>query len=299
MSNSVARLAVFGNPIAHSLSPLIHEFFAKKEGRAISYEKRKVEGDFASCAREFFLEGGIGCNVTVPCKIEAFEFVDDKSVRALMAQAVNTIVVYKSDNAPTTYWGDNTDGAGLLGDLVRLKCPLAATRILIIGAGGAARGIVPALQLMGQMHSITIVNRTKEKAEELITSVQDFFQKKLPERALKPMRAASFAELNAADVTAEHHFDVILNATSLSMSETLPDLKADYYRRALFAYDLFYTPEGKTVFTEYAKDMGIAASFDGLGMLVGQAAEAYAQWFHTTPEIEPTLDYMRSVLKER
>lgn len=295
MSHSPALLAVFGNPVEHSLSPLIHDFFAKQEGRAIKYEKRLVEGDFATCARKFFAEGGIGCNVTVPCKIEAFNFVTGKSKRAIAAQAVNTIVSSCDSAGERTYWGDNTDGFGLFNDLLRLYCPLKGSRILIIGAGGAARGILPALQNDGSMQSITIVNRTTAKAQELIASMQEFYAQNLPEKQLCPMSACSFADLQDSKL----RFEVLINATSLSMSKSLPDLKDDYYRHARFAYDLFYTPEGKTVFTEQAKSLGVSESFDGLGMLVGQAALAYEQWFNSRPDINSTLEYMRKVLAAR
>lgn len=299
MSESPALLAVFGNPIAHSLSPLIHQFFAQQEGRSIIYEKRLVEGAFADCAREFFAQGGIGCNVTVPCKVEAFNFATAKTERARVAQAVNTLSVRHDADVSLSYKGDNTDGFGLLTDLIRLKCPLASARVLIIGAGGATRGIVPLLQSLGSIHNLTIVNRTLAKAEEIIAYIQDFYAANHFSRMLMPMRACDYATLEAQKVTPDTYFDVIINATSLSMREELPPVKDEYYKRARFAYDLFYTPQGKTVFTEHAKSLGIANSYDGLGMLVGQAALAYEQWFGVRPEMEPTIEYMRQVLAQR
>lgn len=299
MSESPALLAVFGNPIAHSLSPLIHQFFAQQEGRQLSYEKRLVTGEFAASAAELFAQGGVGCNITVPCKVEAFNWVQDKTERALIAQAVNTIKkVVKADGA-VRYLGDNTDGLGLLTDLQRLHCPLHNSRVLIMGAGGATRGIVPVLLHLGQVQELTIVNRTVAKAQEIVAYMQQFAAEHPQALTLRPLRACDYESLASQAVDEAQHYDVLINATSLSMHGELPALKDEYYREAQFAYDLFYTPQGQTVFTEHAQKLGIAQSFDGLGMLVGQAALAYELWFGTRPALAPTIEYMRKVLADR
>lgn len=299
MSDSPALLAVFGNPIAHSLSPLIHEFFAKQEGRQIIYEKRLVAGEFATSAAELFAHGGIGCNITVPCKVAAFHWVQEKTERALIAQAVNTIKKVQKEDGSVHYLGDNTDGLGLFTDLQRLNCPLNNARVLVLGAGGATRGIVPVLLHLGQVQDLTIVNRTVSKAEEIMIYTQQFAMAHPDALTIRPIEAHDYASLEVQEVNENNHYDVIINATSLSMRGELPALKDDYFRHAKFAYDLFYTPQGQTVFTEHARQLGIDASFDGLGMLVGQAALAYELWFGVRPELAPTIEYMRKVLAER
>lgn len=299
MLDSPALLAVFGNPIAHSLSPLIHEFFAKQEGRQIIYEKRLVTGEFAFSATDFFAHGGIGCNITVPCKVAAFNWVQEKTKRALIAKAVNTIKKVIKEDGSVHYLGDNTDGLGLFTDLQRLNCPLNNARVLVIGAGGATRGIIPVLLHLAQVQDLTIVNRTVSKAEEIMVYVQQFAVAHPDALTIQPMKAYDYASLEVQEVNEDNHYDVIINATSLSMCGELPSLKDDYFRYAKFVYDLFYTPQGQTVFTEHARKLGVDASFDGLGMLVGQAALAYELWFGLRPELDSTIAYMRKVLAER
>lgn len=282
------KLTVFGNPIAHSISPMVHSVFAQQTGIAVDYGRIKVEGDFAEAAKAFFAAGGIGCNVTVPCKPNAFALVDHCTPSAEIAQVVNTIKLEVDAQGKTTLLGDNTDGRGLLTDLQRLKAPLNGAHILIIGAGGATRGIVPPLldSKIG-VKRITIVNRTVSKAQDIIDAM----------RALKlgtqvELVACSFEELKAL----APHCNIILNATSLSLKGELPDLSDELYRHASFAYDLFYTPKGTTVFTEYCKSLGIAHVYDGLGMLVGQAALSFALWTGTMPDVGLALEQVRAQL---
>ena len=293
--NETAMLAVFGNPVEHSLSPIIHQHFAHQEGRKLSYEKILVAKSFESSALEFFSAGGLGCNITVPCKLDAYAFVSELTDRAQIAHAVNTIKLKYADDGTGFYVGDNTDGEGLFSDLVRLDCPLDGARILILGAGGATRGIVPTLLTKAKLKSLTIANRTVSKAQDILTTTTDFYRKKNISLDLHELKACSYEDL----ATAGGAFDVILNATSLSLNHELPAITDEVYSGARFVYDLFYTQDGSTVFTQKAKALGVAASYDGLGMLVGQAALSYKMWFGFTPDIAKTLEHMRSVLKQR
>lgn len=277
------KLTVFGNPIAHSISPLVHSVFAAQTGIAVDYGRTKVEGDFAAAARAFFAAGGAGCNVTVPCKPDAFALVDRCTQSAEIAQVVNTI----KREADGTLLGDNTDGRGLLTDLERLNAPLAGAQVLIVGAGGATRGIVPPLlePCLG-IAQITIVNRTVSKAEAIVA---DMAALKLG--APGQLNACAFTELKLNEP-----FSVIINATSLSLKGELPELPDALYSSARFAYDLFYTPQGCTVFTEHCQRHGIPAVYDGLGMLVGQAALSFALWTGVMPDIGAALAQVRAQL---
>ncbi|HIV55571.1 MAG TPA: shikimate dehydrogenase [Candidatus Anaerobiospirillum stercoravium] len=286
------KLAVFGNPIAHSISPLVHGIFAQQTGIAVDYGRIKVEGDFAAAAQAFFNAGGVGCNVTVPCKPDAYDLVDCCTPSAQLARVVNTIKVKTDDQGKRTLLGDNTDGRGLLTDLQRLGAPLAGASILIIGAGGATRGIVPPLLApeLG-VTAITIVNRTVSKAQAI---VQDMAELKAQLGATTTLRACSFDELKAQRPSPR--FAVLLNATSLSLKGELPDLADEIYRHAACAYDLFYTPQGRTIFTEHCTALGIPAVYDGLGMLVGQAALSFALWTGVMPDVGAALAQVRAQL---
>lgn len=290
--SSITKLAVFGNPIAHSLSPLIHEHFAKTCGHEVSYERILVDGPFSQCAEAFFASGATGCNITVPCKLEAYEFANQLTERAQIAKAVNTIKKLTDEQGKVTYLGDNTDGFGLYTDLVRLNCPLKGAKVLILGAGGATHGIVPPLASQSAgLRKLTIANRTVSKAQHIIDDVK---------KELKDinnglvLNACAYSDLSDAD-----EFDVLINATSLSINKELPAIPESFYKKAQFAYDLYYSKEGSTVFTEHARSLGVQASYDGLGMLVSQAALAYELWMGVRPDIKDTLEYMREVLAKR
>lgn len=282
------KLAVFGNPVAHSMSPLIHQHFAKQCGHEVTYERLLVDREFNDCADAFFADGGLGCNITVPCKIEAYEYANELTDRARIAKAVNTLKRVEDSNGQVKYIGDNTDGYGFYTDLKRLGCPLAGAKVLVIGAGGAARGILPALLSKdAAVSELTIVNRTVSKAQELIENIA----KELSDRSDAKVSACSFEDLDASC-----GYDVLINSTSLSVTKQLPSLPGSIYSNAAFAYDLYYTPTGSTVFTEKAKSLGVTSSHDGLGMLVGQATLSYELWTGVRPEIAPTLEYLRAEL---
>lgn len=271
---------VIGNPIAHSKSPQIHTLFAAQfpEHAAVAgfaYERLLAPIDgFASAVQTFAAEGGRGANVTVPFKEDAFRFARDLSPRAQAAGAVNTL-----KRLPNGDWlGDNTDGAGLVADVLR-HVAIQGRRILLLGAGGAARGVILPL-LEQQPLSLTLANRTLSKAEQLIAH----FQANTP------------IELCASEYDAiVGEFDLIINATSASLSgERLPISNSVFAADAL-AYDMMYG-KAETPFLAQAREAGVALRVDGLGMLVGQAAEAFELWTGLRPDVEPVLDWMRQQL---
>ncbi|MGB5397632.1 MAG: shikimate dehydrogenase [Gammaproteobacteria bacterium] len=272
------QYAVFGNPIAHSKSPLIHALFAKQTGQNLEYRAQLVSLDgFEKAVREFARHNGRGLNITVPFKLSAFQLATRLSERAQQAGAVNTLVIHAVDD----YYGDNTDGVGLARDLVRnYKLILSGKTILLIGAGGAVRGVLGAL-LGNKPKSLTIVNRTVEKALAL---------------------AGAFSELGTIsgcgfDVLKHQHFDVIINATSASLKGELPPLPDTLLHTDSFCYDMMY---GKhpTVFMQWAKQNGVKENniADGLGMLVEQAAESFKLWRGVEPETRPVIDTVRGML---
>ncbi|PKO86211.1 MAG: shikimate dehydrogenase [Betaproteobacteria bacterium HGW-Betaproteobacteria-12] len=263
---------VFGNPIAHSRSPAIHAAFAAATGEDMHYEARQapIEG-FAAAVAEFVAGGGMGANVTVPFKEEACRLSDRLSGRAARAGAVNTLVFGAGE-----IFGDNTDGAGLLRDITaNLGFPLAGRRILLLGAGGAARGVIAPL-LAGEPAALHIANRSADKALRLAELFSD----------IAPVAAGSFAEL------AGKSFDLVINATSASLSgESLP-LPGGLYAPGALAYDMMYG-KGETPFLQLARRQGAAHCADGLGMLVEQAAEAFFVWRGRRPQTAPLLAELR------
>lgn len=270
------KYAVFGNPIAQSLSPLIHAFFAKTLNEDIEYGRVLVEnGGFVKAAEEFKAAGGKGFNVTAPCKIDAFNFVDKLSAAAKIAGAVNTVKFTASGSI-----GDNTDGVGFISDLKRLKVDLDGASVLLIGAGGAAQGILYPLVQSGAAQ-ITVVNRTESKAAALAAKVNS-----------PKVTAAGFASL-------EGEFSLIINASSSSLFKELPPLDESFIKKADFIYDLAYSKEGSTVFTQKARSLGVSAAYDGLGMLIMQAAASYEIWRGVYPDVEAAIAYMRKVLSSR
>ena len=287
------KLAVFGNPVAHSLSPLIHQHFAAQCGHAVSYDRILVDQDFASQVQAFYRTGAQGCNITVPCKLDAYALSTELTARASLAKAVNTLkfLGFDEDQQRLLALGDNTDGAGFFQDLQRLKFPLKQAKILILGAGGATRGILPPLMdKSAQVSSICLVNRTPAKA----LAILDDLHAQIAGAEHLALSACSYDNLSP-----DRDFDLIINATSLSLHQKLPALPDALYRKASMVYDLYYTPTGTTVFTAHARALGVAQCVDGLGMLVGQAALSYQLWTGTLPDIQSTLTYMRTVLQER
>ncbi len=259
--------AVIGNPIAHSKSPLIHEFFAKQTQQAIHYGRIFSElDDFKKTTEEFFERGGKGLNVTIPFKLQAYELAQHKTPRSQSAQAANMLWVENGQ-----LWCDNSDGEGLTRDLRRLLkqrsgAALSGIKVLILGAGGAAQGVIEPLMGAG-VASITVFNRTHEKAEALVKQFSG-----LAAGAKVNLTAVPLAELKNGS------YDLIINATATGLSNESPIakdvLKAIIHPDTL-AYDMVYGKE--TCFMQDAKALGIQA-VDGLGMLVEQAALAFETW---------------------
>ena len=265
---------VFGNPIAHSKSPLIHHLFAEQTDLHISYEPLLAPLDSFTTAVTNFFQTGSGANVTVPFKEEAFALADQLSTRAQRAKAVNTLKKLEDGKL----LGDNTDGAGLVNDLLNNHVQITGKSILILGAGGAVRGILEPL-LAHNPKEIAIVNRTVEKAEQLANEFAD----------LGPMAACGYDWIDAP-------VDIIINGTSASLSGDLPPL-ADTLVKAgdTLCYDMMYSKD-TTVFNQWAQQRGAARTLDGLGMLVEQAAEAFYIWTGVRPNPTPVLKALRAQL---
>ncbi len=269
------RYCVFGNPVAHSRSPAIQARFAAQCHHDLSYEAILAPLDgFAVTVSKFIAAGGKGANVTLPFKEEAFALCTRRSARAERAGAVNTLAF----TGPEIF-GDNTDGAGLVRDIeANLGFPLAGKRILLLGAGGAARGVIAPL-LACKPAGLTIANRSADKAQALAEQFSD----------IAAVDAGNFAK------TAGSRFDVIINATSASLvGEALP-LPAGIFAPGSLAYDMMYG-KGETPFLALARAQGAAHLADGLGMLVEQAAEAFLVWRGVRPDSRPVLAALRTQL---
>jgi len=258
--------AVIGNPIAHSKSPLIHEVFAKQTQQAIHYGRIFSElNEFKKITLDFFECGGKGLNVTIPFKLQAYELAQHRTPRAQSAQAANMLWVENGQ-----WWCDNSDGEGLTRDLRRLLkqrgASLSGIHVLLLGAGGAAQGVIEPLMDTG-VASITVFNRTHEKAEALVKQFTG-----LASVAKVNLKAAPLAELKNGS------YDLIINATATGLSGVSPitkDVLRSIIHPATLAYDMVYGKE--TSFMRDAKALGIEA-IDGLGMLVEQAALAFETW---------------------
>ena len=272
------RYAVVGNPIAHSKSPVIHAAFACETGAQLAYTALLAPLDgFAAAVAACRAAGGRGLNVTVPFKLEAFALADRRSARAQAAGAVNTLA-FDADGI----FGDNTDGAGLVRDLVHnLACPLAGRRILLLGAGGAARGVVLPL-LAAHPAALTLANRTEAKAHALVAAFRG-------EAGATALDAGGFAAL------AGRRFDVVINATAASLADQAPPLPPALYAAGALAYDMMYG-RGDTPFLAAARRDGAARLADGLGMLVEQAAESFLLWRGVRPDTAPVLADLRRQL---
>ncbi|HRH15682.1 MAG TPA: shikimate dehydrogenase [Azonexus sp.] len=269
------RYCVFGNPVAHSRSPAIHARFAAQCHQDLSYEALLAPLDgFSATAREFVAAGGKGANVTLPFKEEAFRLCARHSARAERAGAVNTL-----DFTGSGIFGDNTDGAGLVRDIeVNLGFPLAGKCVLLLGAGGAARGVIAPI-LERQLAGLFIANRNGDKADALAGQFSD----------LATVDAGNFAK------TAGRTFDVVINATSASLSGAALPLPAGIFAPGSLAYDMMYG-KGETPFLALAREQGAAHLADGLGMLVEQAAEAFLVWRGVRPDSAPVLAALREQL---
>ena len=265
---------VFGNPIAHSKSPQIHAAFAVQTGQNLRYEARLAPvDDFAGAVAAFLRDGGRGANVTVPFKEDAYRLATRRTPRAEQAGAVNLLTFVGGEIV-----GDNSDGAGLLRDLeTNLGCPLAGRRVLLLGAGGAARGALGPL-LSAHPARLGIANRTPAKAVALATAFA----------AHGPVSGLSFAELPS------HQFDIIINATAASLAGELPPLPGGLIAPGGTAYDMMYGRA--TPFLTWAQTQGASLCADGLGMLVEQAAEAFFVWRGIRPDTASVLGELRAQL---
>jgi len=268
------RYAVFGHPISHSKSPKIHALFAKQTGQPIEYTAEDVPPEhFQQAVEAFFAAGGKGLNCTVPLKELAWGIADLKSERAQLAKAVNTLAVRNDGRL----FGDNTDGAGLLRDLtLNLHLELAGRCILLLGAGGASRGVIQPL-LEQQPACLIIANRTRDRAVQLAADFAD----------LGKISARGFGELDG------ECFDLILNATAASLSDALPPLPEGILAADGCCYDLAYGTQ-PTAFVRWGKERLAARSVDGIGMLVEQAAEAFFIWRGVRPETRPVIDLLNA-----
>lgn len=276
-----ALYAVFGNPIAHSRSPRIHALFAEQAGVELRYEARLAPIDgLAEALAAFHKEGGCGANITVPFKFDAWRLCARRSPAAELAQAVNT-VGWDSDGL----WGDNTDGIGLVRDLARLlessgQTPLAGQRILLLGAGGAASGVLGPLMRAGA-RAIGLWNRSAEKAHMLAGRHS-------------ALAAQLGVDLQIVSEPPAHWADGVINATAASLGGEALELPEGVLHPQTWAYDMMYAAD-PTPFVAAAQEAG-ARAWDGLGMLVEQAAQSYTLWHGEAPRTEPVLATLRAEL---
>jgi shikimate dehydrogenase len=268
------RYAVVGNPISHSKSPLIHAEFARATAQDLTYSTLLAPLDgFAATVQQFRAEGGKGLNVTVPFKQEAWRLATQLTERAQLAEAVNTLK-FEVDGS---ILGDNTDGAGLVRDITENRqFALTGKRVLLMGAGGAARGVILPL-LRQQPASLTIANRTPGKAFELARQFAEY----------GPVEGGDYVRL------AGRQFDVVINATSSSLSDQLPPLPPCVFAPGALAYDMMYG-KGLTPFLQFAQSDGALHLADGLGMLVEQAAESFLLWRGVRPQTQPVMALLKS-----
>lgn len=268
--------AVVGHPISHSKSPRIHSLFAGQTDEAVEYTAIQAPlDDFAGTAREFFERGGKGLNVTVPFKEQAWQLADQRTERAEKAGAANTL--YRDEQGRLT--ADNTDGVGLVRDLTANHgVSLKGARILVLGAGGAVRGVLGPI-LAQQPASLTIANRTLAKAGTLA-------QLFAPVAVGTEVTAVGFEQ-------PDQSYDVIINGTSASLQGDLPPLSANVIGSDTVVYDMMYSLQ-TTPFNQWALDLGARRVFDGLGMLVEQAAESFRIWRGIRPKTEPVIEVLRN-----
>jgi len=277
--SNIDRYAVFGNPIAHSKSPQIHTLFAKQTAQTLQYTAELAEiGDFDNAVWQFFKNNGKGLNITVPFKEDAWALADRHSQRALRAGAVNTLSLQPNG----TIYGDTTDGVGLVTDLTQNhQIKLKDTNILVIGAGGAVRGVLEAL-LNHCPASLTVANRTKEKAVQLASDFSD----------LGNIIGCGLDDLN------DKTFDAVVNGTSASLQGDLPPIPDTIFNADACSYDMMYRAE-PTPFMSWSSRHGVNKVFDGLGMLVEQAAESFFIWRGKRPETQTVIHSIRASLNKK
>ncbi len=273
MAHSLDSYAVMGNPIAHSKSPQIHRLFAAQTGEALTYDALLVAvDDFSAAVERFRQQGGCGLNITVPFKQQAWALAVERTERAQRAGAVNTLVLH----GDASLQGDNTDGVGLVNDLCRNHhLNLKDKRLLVLGAGGAVRGVLASL-LQQKPKEIVIANRTPERAVELAQHFAD----------LGNLQGCGFASLAGAP------FDLIINGTAASLKGQVPPLPEGLVAPSALCYDMMYSA-APTPFQTWSTQQGAAQSLDGLGMLVEQAAESFYLWRGVRPETAAVINALR------
>ncbi|MBS0878815.1 MULTISPECIES: shikimate dehydrogenase [unclassified Tatumella] len=265
---------VFGNPVNHSKSPFIHQLFAAQTGVPHSYGRICAPVDqFVSTASVFFSEGGKGANVTLPFKQEACAMADELTERAALSKAVNTLKKLPDGKL----LGDNTDGIGLLSDLQRLQMITPDSHILLVGAGGAARGVI--LPLLAFGCRITITNRTLSRAETLVETY-----------------GHAGTIIASEHNSLQHGYDLIINATSSGVKGEVPRLPDTVFSSTTQCYDMFYQ-QGNTPFLSLAAQQGAGVCADGIGMLVAQAAHSFMLWHGVMPDIKPVIDAVKEALQ--
>ncbi|MFC1665087.1 shikimate dehydrogenase [Pseudomonadota bacterium] len=267
------QFGVIGNPISHSKSPQIHQQFAKQFNIELEYHAIRAEANrFVETVEEFRSHQGLGLNVTVPFKLDAFDFADNRSERARLAGAVNTLKFVEAEPV----FGDNTDGTGLYRDLVlNWNCTIASKRLLVLGAGGAVRGVLAAL-LEDQPQCVLIANRTEVKAIELAQLFVNYGD----------VAGCGYDSLNS------QQFDVVINGTAASLQGEVPPLPKTLFAKDALAYDMMYANR-PTAFMRWAAEQGANQVVDGTGMLVEQAAESFFVWHGVRPKTAPVIQTLR------
>ena len=273
-SNKTPRFAVIGNPISHSLSPKIHQVFAQQKEISLHYEAIESPVDqLEETLRDLQRQGFSGANITVPFKQEAWQLCERRSPRAEDSGAVNTIIFQKDGNIA----GDNTDGVGLTRDLVKNHRALIKRRkILLLGAGGAVRGVLPSLLTLSP-ENLTVANRTLEKAEQLAEDFHD----------MGDIIPCAYEDLG------REKFDLIINGTSAGLVKQVPPVPDEVLGINSICYDMMYNTITNTAFVEWAQNRGASRAFDGLGMLVEQAAESFFIWHGVRVDTREVIDSLR------
>lgn len=273
------KLAVFGDPISHSLSPTIHAQFAEQAGLAVDYIRIQASAaEFADRFAAFVRQGGVGANITLPLKELAFQRADQRTAAAVQSGAVNTLIKHNNE-----WLGENTDGIGLVTDLRHHRVSLEDARVLLIGAGGAARGVMPAL-LAAKVGSVHVANRTQVRAEALISHIAS-------NATIKPMAQLSASSLSSIPSTP---FSVVINSTSSGLQGESLALPNRILSTQPFSYDMVYG-EKPTPFMQWALSNHCSVA-DGLGMLVNQAAASFELWTKVAPDVRPVLLLLRERL---
>ncbi len=271
---------VIGQPVAHSMSPQIHQLFGELTQRKLNYTRTEATSEnFNEVVQAFKSNGGHGCNITVPFKQQALDVVDRMTPAATQAQAINTIHMHRDGSLV----GHNTDGSGLLADLqTNLRLSLHAKKILLLGAGGAARGCLAPL-LATEPALVHIANRTVKRAEDLACTFS----------ALGPISTSDYSAL--ADIAP---FDLVVNATSMSLHGKLPDLSTQLFARGALSYDMMYA-QHDTVFMTWSRQHGATQVTDGFGMLIEQAADAFLIWEDVRPKTRMLYPQLRDLLSQQ